>query len=61
MISNEVLLGNNCAEGREAKKKLVPRNLDMFVWASGFHNSLVQTHFNMFVGEWMSANKSPDT
>ena len=60
MISNEILLGNKYAEGRYAKKFLVPRNLDMFVWTSGSHNPLAHTHFNMFVDEWTSANKSPD-
>ena len=38
---------------------MVLRNLDMFVWASGFHNPLVHTDFNMFVDEWTSANKIP--
>ena len=33
------------------KKILVLRNLDMFVWTSGFHNPLAHTHFNMFVDE----------
>ena len=28
----------------------------MFVWTSGFQNSLVHTDFNMFVDEWMSVN-----
>ena len=60
MISNEILLGNNCAEGSEAKKNLVPSNLDMFVWMSGFHNPLAHTHFNMFVDERTSANESPE-
>ena len=31
----------------------------MFVWMSGFDNPLAYTHFNMFVDEGMSANKSP--
>ena len=31
----------------------------MFVWTSGFHNPIIQTGFNMFVDEWMSANESP--
>ena len=60
MISNEILLGNNCAEGSEAKQILVLGNLDMFVWTSGFHNPLAHTHFNMFVDEWTSANESPE-
>ena len=51
MISNEILFGNNCAEGSEAKIILVPSNLDMFVWMSGFHNPLAHTHFNMSVDE----------
>ena len=59
MISNEILLGNNCAEGSKAKKNLIPRNLNMFAWTSGFHNPLGHTHFNMFVDEWTSANESP--
>ena len=59
MISNEILLGNNCAQGSKAKEFLVPRNLDMFVWMSGFHNPLAHTNFNMFVDEWTSANESP--
>ena len=59
MISNEILLGNNCAEGSKAKKNLVLSNLDMFVWTSGFHNPLAHTHFNMFVDEWTNANESP--
>ena len=58
MISNKIVLGNDHVEGSEAKKKSVLRNLDMFVWMSGFHNSLVHTHFNMSVDEWTSANKS---
>ena len=33
---------------------------DMFVWMSGFQKSLAHTDFNMFVDEWMSANKSPE-
>ena len=41
-------------EGSEAKK-----NLNLFVWTSGFHNPLVHTDFNMFVDEWTSANESP--
>ena len=52
-------MGNDHAKQSEAKKKLVLRNLDMFVWTSGFHNPLVHTDFNMFVDEWMSANESP--
>ena len=46
---------------REArlKKKLVPWNLGMFVWMSGFQNLLIHTHFDMFVDEWTSANESP--
>ena len=32
------------------------RNIDMFVWMSGFHCPLSQTHFNMFVDKWMSTN-----
>ena len=31
----------------------------MFVWMSGFQNSLAHTHFNMLVGEWTSATESP--
>ena len=31
----------------------------MFVWKSGFQNSLIHTVFNMFVDEWTSANESP--
>ena len=34
--------------------------MDMFVWTSGFHSPLAQTHFNMFVDEWTSANESPE-
>ena len=56
MISNEILLGNNCAEGSEAKKF---GSEYMFVWMSGFHYPLVHTNFNMFVDEWTSANESP--
>ena len=59
MILNEILSGNNSAEGSEAKQILVLSNLDMFVWTSGFHNPLAHTHFNMFVDEWTSANESP--
>ena len=51
MILNEILLGNYCAEGSEAKKNLVSSNLDMFVLMTGFHNPLADTHFNMFVDE----------
>ena len=43
----------------EAGLKIILRNLDMFVWTSGFQNPLAHTHFNMFVDEWMSANESP--
>ena len=32
-------------------KKFVVRNLDMFVWTSGFPNPLAHTHFNMIVDE----------
>ena len=35
----------------EARLKIILRNLDMFVWTSGFQNSLAHTHFNMFVDE----------
>ena len=31
----------------------------MFVWTSGFQNSLAYTDFNMFVDEWRSDNESP--
>ena len=34
------------------QKRLVLRNLDLFVWMSGFHNPLIHTDFNMFVDEW---------
>ena len=44
---------------KAAQKNLVLRNVDMFVWTSGFHNPLAHTHFNMFVDEWVSANESP--
>ena len=44
-------MGNDHAKQSEAKKKLVLRNLDMFVWTSGFHNPLVHTDFNMFLDE----------
>ena len=33
------------------QKNLVLRNLDMFVWTSGFQNLLAHTDFNMFVDE----------
>ena len=33
------------------QKKIVLRNLDMFVQTSGFHNPLIHTDFNMFVDE----------
>ena len=59
MISNEISLGNNCAEGSEAKKNSVSSNLDMFVRMSGSYNPLAHTHFNMFVDEWTNANESP--
>ena len=32
-------------------KKFILRNLDMFVWMSGFQNLLAHTDFNMFVDE----------
>ena len=52
MISNEISLGNDYVEGSEAKKNLDhSRNLNLFVWTSGFHNPLVHTDFNMFVDE----------
>ena len=35
----------------KCKNNLVLRNLDVFVWMSGFHNPLANTHFNMFVDE----------
>ena len=41
------------------QKKLDQRNLNLFVWMSGFHNPLIHTDFNMFVDEWTSANESP--
>ena len=59
MISNEISLGNDYVEGSEAKKNLDQRNLNRFVWTSGFHNPLIHTDFNMFVDEWTSANESP--
>ena len=59
MISNECLEIIVLREVRQ-KKILVPSNLDMFVWTSGFHNPLAHTHFNMFVDEWTSANESPE-
>ena len=31
--------------------KIILRNLDIFVWTSGFQNSLAHAHFNMFVDE----------
>ena len=34
---------------KERQNNLVLRNLDMFVWTSGFHNPLAHTHFNMYV------------
>ena len=46
-------------ERSEAKKNLDQRNLNLFVWMSGFRNPLVHTDFNMFVDEWTSANESP--
>ena len=45
--------------GARLKKNLVLWNLDMFVWMSGFQNLLAHTHFDMFVDEWTSANKTP--
>ena len=42
----------------EARLKNLLRNLDMFVWTSGFQYPLAHTHFNMFVDEWTSANES---
>ena len=42
------------------QKQFVIRNLDMFVWMSGFPNPLAHTHFNMFVDKWTSANESPN-
>ena len=41
------------------QKSLDQRNLNLFVWMSGFHNPLVHTDFNMFVDEWTSANENP--
>ena len=35
------------------------KNMDMFVWTSGFHYPLIHTDFNMFVDEWTTANESP--
>ena len=32
----------------------------MFVWMSGFQNSLAHTDFNTFVDVWTSSNESPD-
>ena len=42
---------NDYGKQSEAKKNLVLRNLDMFMWTSGFCNPLAHTHFNMFVDE----------
>ena len=51
MISNKIWLIQNHADWREGKTNLVLRNLDMFVWASGFQNPFANTYFNMFVDE----------
>ena len=59
MILNKISLGNDNVERSEAKKNLDQRNLNLFVWMSGFHDPLVHTDFNMFVDEWTSANESP--
>ena len=59
MILNKISLGNDNVGRSETKKNLDQRNLNLFVWMSGFHNPLVHADFNMFVDEWMSANKSP--
>ena len=34
-----------------SEARLKNRNLDMFVWKSGFQNPLAHAHFNMFVDE----------
>ena len=57
IIPNKLQVENDCAE-QSGQKKLTLRNLDMFLWTSGFHNPLDHTHFNMFVDEW-STNQSP--
>ena len=59
IISNKIEVGNDHSKQSEAKKNLILRNLDMFVWTSGFHNPLIHTDFNMFMDEWTSANESP--
>ena len=59
MILNKISLGNDYVGRSETKKNLDQRNLNLFVWMSGFHNPLVHTDFNMFVDKWMSANESP--
>ena len=41
------------------KEGTFSKSFDMFVWMSGFQKLLAHTDFNMFVDEWMSANKSP--
>ena len=41
------------------KEGIFSKHSDMFVWTSGFQNPLAHTDFNLFVDEWMSANKKP--
>ena len=52
-------LGNDHHKQSHAKKNLILRNLDMFVWTIGFHYPLAHPDFNMFVDQWTSAIESP--
>ena len=54
MVSKKISLRSNLAEQSKAKNDLVLRNVDMFVWTSGFHNPPTHTYFNMFVDKGMS-------
>ena len=45
--------------GKVRQSILILRNMDMFVWRSGFHSPLGYTHFNLFVDEWTNADESP--
>ena len=57
MVSKKISLRSNLAEQSKAKNDLVLRNVDMFVWTSGFHNPPTHTYFNMFVDKGMSGWK----
>ena len=49
MIPIEILLAKNHAE---RFYNLVLRNLDIFLWTSGFQNLLARIQFNMFVDDF---------